>query len=295
MERLHKKCLIASVGMHSLLVIILFIGPAFLSSPNKPIDAEILDFIPDRLIDGDAKGGGNPNARPLPPQPIVTPPAPPVVQPAAAPPPAPKPQPDVKPVAPDPPAVVKNKEPDPDSLEAATDKPKRPKISLTKVVRKDASKTTSKKTSDSEAADQRREYAENQKRIAGLFNKAAGNILAGAASATTVEGIYGPGGGGPTYASYAAWVKTVYDQAWLAPEDSSKDDADVVARVTIAQDGTIVTWRIVTPSGDPQVDGSVRRALESVKTIGKPFPEGAKEKERSYKLRFNLKAKRGLA
>ena len=40
MNRLQKKCFIASAGMHLLLVLILIIGPAFLSSKSKIEDIE---------------------------------------------------------------------------------------------------------------------------------------------------------------------------------------------------------------------------------------------------------------
>jgi hypothetical protein len=41
------------------------------------------------------------------------------------------------------------------------------------------------------------------------------------------------------------------------------------------------------------VDASVQRTLDRVKFIA-PFPEGATEKERTYIINFNLKAKRML-
>jgi TonB family protein len=63
--------------------------------------------------------------------------------------------------------------------------------------------------------------------------------------------------------------------------------------VTIASDGTVITARIVTPSGDAGVDNSIQRALDRVTFIA-PFPEGAKEKERIFIIKFNLKAKRML-
>ena len=103
-----------------------------------------------------------------------------------------------------------------------------------------------------------------------------------------------PGGGGPAYASYAAYVKMVYENAWMPPEDSATDDAVVKAKVVISRDGNVVLARIANASGDRLVDASVQRTLEKVKFIA-PFPEGAKDKERTYFINFNLKAKRGLA
>ena len=63
------------------------------------------------------------------------------------------------------------------------------------------------------------------------------------------------------------------------------------ATVTIASDGTVLSARILKPSGDASVDRSVQRTLDRVTFIA-PFPEGAKDKQRTYTINFNLKAKR---
>src|SRR5262249_55672353 len=82
MDRLQKKCFIASAGIHLLLALIRIIGPAFISTKNKPDDSPILDFVPVKTVDALISGGGNPNAKPPPPaptpqpQPPVPPPAP---------------------------------------------------------------------------------------------------------------------------------------------------------------------------------------------------------------------------
>ena len=95
------------------------------------------------------------------------------------------------------------------------------------------------------------------------------------------------------YANYAAVVKSVYEQAWVPPDDAHNDEANVKVTVTIARDGTVISARILTPSGDAGVDASVQRTLDRVTFIA-PFPEGATEKERTYTINFNLKAKRSL-
>src|SRR5690242_635415 len=52
MNRLQKKCFIASAGTHGLLFVILFVGPAFLSGRDtKAENVEVLDFIPPRTVD----------------------------------------------------------------------------------------------------------------------------------------------------------------------------------------------------------------------------------------------------
>src|SRR5262245_22806196 len=73
MNRLQKKCFIASASLHGLLVLILLVGPAFLASKSKLNDMPVLDVIPSRLVDEAFSGGGNPKAPPPPPAPSVPP------------------------------------------------------------------------------------------------------------------------------------------------------------------------------------------------------------------------------
>ncbi|MGH7952956.1 MAG: TonB family protein, partial [Limisphaerales bacterium] len=102
-----------------------------------------------------------------------------------------------------------------------------------------------------------------------------------------------PGNSTAAYANYADVVKSIYEQAWVPPDNTDNDEANTKVRVTIASDGTVVSARIITPSDDSKVDASVQRTLERVTFIA-PFPEGAAEKERTYIINFNLKAKRML-
>ncbi len=51
MNRLQKKCVIATAGFHLLLLVILFVGPAFFNARQKPDDSQVLDVIPANLID----------------------------------------------------------------------------------------------------------------------------------------------------------------------------------------------------------------------------------------------------
>src|SRR5437667_2323705 len=108
MNRLHKKCFIASTGTHLLLMIILFVGPAFLSANSKPEDLPIIDFIPSKFIDANFVGGGNRNAK-------VLPAAAPAIQP---PPQAQQQPPPEKRREPDPPKpAIKSAKIDPESFE----------------------------------------------------------------------------------------------------------------------------------------------------------------------------------
>jgi TonB family protein len=136
------------------------------------------------------------------------------------------------------------------------------------------------------------QIADARKRAANQLRRAADSIRENTSPTTTIEES-GPGGGGPSYANYGAWVKTKYDNAWLAPDDAASDDAVAKVSVTIANNGTVVSSHITRASGDSQVDRSVQATLDRVTFIA-PFPDGAKEKQRTYIINFNLKAKRGL-
>ena len=110
------------------------------------------------------------------------------------------------------------------------------------------------------------------------------------APGTSLE-AFGPGGGGEVYASYDQVVKSIYWHAWTPPEETASDTAVTYATVTIASDGTVLSARIIKPSSDASADKSVQRTLEHVTFIA-PFPEGAKDKQRTYTIKFDLKAKR---
>src|SRR5882724_3828974 len=102
MNRLQKKCAIATAGFHLLLLVILFVGPAFFWSREKPDETPVLDMIPANLVD--AATTGVRGAQPPPPAPVVPPaptPTPPTPTPPAVTPPAPVPTPEkVEPVKP---------------------------------------------------------------------------------------------------------------------------------------------------------------------------------------------------
>lgn len=287
MSRLQKKCLIASAGLHLLLGGILFIGPAFLSSEPPPDNSPILDIIPAKLVDGNFSGGGNPKAKPPPPAPVV-----PKSEPAPA---DPEPQPEpVKLRGPAPPQeTVKDRveeKSDPDSLEMKPRKRRLPQISLKQVVRRNDEADKRRAARAAAAAAERERYAQ-QRRLAALIGSTARNLNDDVAPSTGVEAEYGPGGGGEAYASYDEAVRSIYWHAWVPPEDTASNRAVGKASVVIARDGHVVSARLIVPCGDSSVDRSIERTLERVTFIA-PFPEGAKDKERTYTIRFDLSAKR---
>ncbi len=288
MNRLEKKCLIATAGLHLLLVLVLLFGSAFFTHHEKPDDTQLLDVIPPNLIDA-AFSSGVKNAQP----PAPTPPQPPAPPKAVVTPPLPTPVP-----TPPAPSLVKQVEnffkpeppkPAPDEptpTEPAT-KPKEHKI---KVDLTPVKRTTPKVTPDTSEADAQREATKEANRRKAAFAKALTSISKNASSATTIEM---PGTGSVSYANYGSAIKSIYEQAWSPPTETANDDANTKVAVTISSDGTVISARIINPSGDTQVDASVQRALDSVTSVP-AFPEGATEKQRTFKINFNLKAKRML-
>jgi outer membrane biosynthesis protein TonB len=278
MTRLQKKCVILSTGMHLSLAAILFVGPAF--SSKKTEDIREINFVPTLLVDANVQGGGNPNARP--------PASPNTQQPTPQPPP---PKPEIKPQSQPKPETEKITASDPNDFSER--KPRKPQI-VTKLETR--SKPVSRRTdttSDDKA--QQQQVADARRKAAQELARAAEGIRDGAASATAIDVDPGPGGGGPAYAGYASWVQSVYQSAWVAPDDTATDAPITKARVTIASDGHVLSSEIISRSGDSQMDSSVQRTLDRVTTVGRPFPDGVKDKQRTYILKFDLKVKRGLA
>jgi protein TonB len=281
MARLPQKCFAASAGVHALLLVVLFVGPAFLSSKSKVDNSRILDVIPTKLIDAAFSGGGNPNGTPPPPAPPIPRPQTPTPAPPA--PPAPPPE---------PPREASPPRPDPRALEPTPDRKSRLPDVSTKMVshKRDNGKATKSPTTPSttDSADQR--MADARKRAAALIGATARSLREDMSPGTTIEPL-GPGGGGEVYAPYDQAVQSIYWHAWKPPQDTASDAAVTKATVVIASDGTVLSARIIKPSGDASVDRSVQQALDRVTYIA-PFPEGAKEKQRTYTIKFDLKARR---
>jgi TonB family protein len=102
--------------------------------------------------------------------------------------------------------------------------------------------------------------------------------------------IPGVGGGGEVFADYRSVIHSIYWHAWAAPENSSSRSTWPVVSIVVARDGTILSQEIVKPSGETILDRSVRRALDSVPHLP-PFPAGATDAERTFRIQFSLDLK----
>lgn len=279
MNRLQKKCVIATAGFHLLLLVILLVGPAFFNPKPKMDNSKVIDVIPPNLIDEALNSGVKGAQPPIParivtPQPIVQPqpqqqPTPPTPKPVVQPAPAPKPT-FVQKVA-----KIFEPEPKPEP-EKQISKPvenqphKKIQPNLEQVVRPSPKSSTPAKSKD------------DSRVIKNIADALRHNL-----SSPTEINV--PGDSSVAYANYATVVKSVYDHAWTLPDSVAKDE-NITVSVTIANDGTVISSRIVTPSGDSPADASVQRTLDRVKFVA-AFPDGATEKERTYTIIFNPQVK----
>jgi len=274
MDRLTKKCVITSGVLHGTLVLVLLIGPAFFVSQDTEIPKQ-LDFIPFQTLDKSLSGGGNPNVpQQIPPQqlqqaqpqqPAPTPPAP-------------------KPPTPKPPVVERDTpktetpKPAPVKTEDTGWKPRKPDVSLTLTTRKPAGST---KTTPDTRANERAKAIES----------AANTIANSASGSVKVDELRGPGGGGVPYAGFKDALVSAYWNVWLLPSDTVNETSTVKVSVTLRRDGSVISARIQTRSGNSSLDASVQRALDKVSFVA-PFPPSMKEAQKTFWLEFDPKAKR---
>jgi TonB family protein len=258
MNRIQKKCVMAAVGIHLLLLVILIVGPAFFTPKSKTDDFHVLDVIPANLIDASFNSGAanaqSPAPVVIPPQPPPTPPAP-VTQPTLA------------------ERFERIFKPEPVKPTPNTTQPRKIQINTQLVARIPP-----------------KNIPDNSQHARAVRN-AIRNLKKNFTPGTMVDM---PGNSsGAAYANYKDVIATIYYEAWTPPGNADNDEANTKVSVTIADDGTVISARIVTPSGDTHVDASIQRTLERVTFIA-PFPKDAVEKERTYTINFNLKAKRLL-
>jgi TonB family protein len=250
MNRLQKKCFVASAAFHLLLVVTLLVGSAFRPPVVQPGGPPVITMV----------------KLPAQQEPLAS--AQPDAGNAAQPNPAAKVVPELKP-------------PNPEREVAPTGtdyRPKLPRISMTPVFRPPGGKSGSKQPA---AADPRLTAIDGALKTLGQ----------GLSPSTRIE--MGSSGGGDNGAeAYAQIVKDIYTRNWdPSGSNVTSEDAVTEVTVTIASDGKVLSARIKAPSSDAQADLSVQRTLERV-TLISAFEPGAKEKQRTYTIHFNLRAKR---
>jgi TonB family protein len=278
MNRLQKKCLIAATGLHGLLLLILVFGAALMPGESAAPVNRITFFDVSKITDGPTHGGSAGPQEALPPPAPMTPQLPPQPQPVS-PPAQPQPQPQPQPVRRVTPTV-------PDAPSFTPVKPKTTaQDDFTPVEHPPVKQVASNNQSSDAKA---RQQAENQQRIANQISRGLSH-LSGALSKDTAVEMSSGADGGAAAANYADLVQSMYYAAWNQPA-SVDNSAAVLVSVTVARDGRVVRHEIVKPSGNTTMDNSIQNALENVPNIA-PFPEGSKDEERTFTIKFSLAAK----
>lgn len=313
MTRLQKKCFMASVGMHALLLVILIASAAFRSRPVTRDIPIVMTMVNVPVTDEPGAGGGSPGEpappRPAPqpvPQMAVTPPTPQPVRPA----------PQTRAVEPTPPprSVERPREPDPTpqpdmSDEATLPAPKPPKKHKEHVVvptfdsttevshRKTKPKVTESQPVDTEMAAEARAAARRaaasrlSRELAAALDTLASGVRTSGAKGTVVD-VAGANGGSRAFVGYETYIYNAYYRAWVAPEDTADKHAITDVKIIVERDGTILSSEIIQGSGDRAMDRSVEQALRRVQNLPH-FPEGATDEQRTFIIQFNLEAKEG--
>ena len=288
MNRLQKKCFIVSIGVHVLLPLILLFGVGFFSPDSKLDNTPVNNFIAAATVDSLMSGGGD-NTVKSPPALATAPPEPPQTQ--------------VAPTQPPPPPVVQQKPPPVQPVEKIESPTPKEIPKETRTVKSDAPAVEAKPrthkievntqlvtTSDADAkAAQnaaKKAAAAAAKRQAEAVARALSGIRGGVAGSTEIR-LQGPGGGGIPYGNFLSAVQTIYYNAWNQPDNVP--DVTAKVSVTIARDGTVVSARIISASGNSTVDRSVQDTIDRVR-FAAPLPEGAKEDQRTVTINFNTQA-----
>lgn len=300
--------------MHGLLLMVLFASSAFQGEPPKQQSFAPINWIPLKTSDTASLMAGNPNATP----PSVKAPTPNPPAPAAQPAPEkPQPQPE-KPQPKSEPAPEKVEvkptkqtkhdiEPDPEPIISSKSdsrpirpihksrSPKEIKVDLGSTAKVKPRKPTRSTSSDDSEAKAAAAAAAAQRRTANEISQAfsglASAISKGTSKATVIDL---PGqGGGAAFADYRSVLFSAYYNAWTTPDNVENDLAAVEVKVVVARNGSIISATITKKSSESAVNRSVQRALEAVSKLP-PFPEGATDDQRSFRLIFNLKAKQSL-
>jgi TonB family protein len=292
MTRLQKKCFVVSGGAHGLLLVVLLAAAAFRPEPSLT-EQQVLTLVPFRVLDRAGSGGEpaaavapqppRPESRPAPretlPQPRETTPQPRLSEPPKA----------VAKTTPTEPKTTPT-EPKKSTAEKPAPEPAPNKHVITpEYTPVTAGKKPAEKSDSSAQARARADASKARSaELASALEELASNVRATGAKSTVVAL---PGeGGGEAFVGYETAIFNAYYHAWKTPEETTDRLAVADAKIVVSRDGTIVSAEIVSKSGDAAVDRSVQRALDQVKTLP-PFPEKAKDTQRSFLIRFNLEAK----
>jgi TonB family protein len=302
MNRLEKKCFITSAAVHGLLfgAVIIFGSGFFVRKEKAERVPHLLTAYDPRMVTDALTMGGNPNVLPQPADPTPKPPAPQPEPPKAeTKPQVEEPKPEPKRTETPKPERLTSKDAEPVTKNPKvkdTPKPRLDDLSLKPVVRpnKNTSKPRKDDSDEKKAETEARNHA-NAVRKANIakFNNAINSLSTGLSSRTPVVIESGPGGSAFSAVNYDDLIASKYYNAWVAPNGVSDSTPSVLVTITVTRDGTVMSGRILKGSGNAALDRSIQNVLNNV-TFIEPFPEGAKDQQRTFKISFNLEAKRQL-
>jgi protein TonB len=310
MNRLQKKCLLASAVFHSFLLLLITFGTAFFTPREKAPPMSQLKFVPSIMVENAISGGGgNPRIpetddrqkgetlTPQPPAPKAELPKPPQRQPDPVPPKPPAPKPEVTRVEPSKPEVTRKptKPADIAVVKPNLAKPVDPPLKdlLTPKVRNNEDKAWARAEAEARetARQQARAEAAYQDRLTKEFGKTASALREGFASGTTVKDLGGPGG--TAFADYRQFVQAIYQDRWeqLLPQDIVAEDTTSLVSVTISRNGKVISSRILRRSNSSAVDRIVQRTLDRV-TFVREFPATSTVEQREFTIEFTFRNKK---
>ena len=275
MSRLLKKCLILSVGLHVVLAALLIFGAAFLAAKVDKLPPQLSMIAPDvldELLNPQSVSNPVPTRQAkVQPQPSPPTPKPPkqVVN----------PRPPQKAVRPDPPIKVKPKVP-----KAPTKSPTKPKTPTKKTAPRSPIKIA---TNTKTAKGSNNPRPNNPPRQPVINSKEISNIKSSRNNLSSAIKVNVTGSNAAAFTTYSQYVVGVYKRTWnpLIPSGVTSTRVAVVS-VTVSRTGRVISARITRKSGDAALDRSVQRALDRVKSIGKPFPSGSSDQQRTFTLDF---------
>jgi TonB family protein len=279
MNRLQKQCIMASAGLHLMLLVALLFGSGFRSKQPEQMEIEPFHMMPSSVLesllnDDPADVAGEPEPEPIVETPVVPdqPKEPVKIE--------PKPEPQPEPI------VEPKPEPKPEPTKEPTfskreEKPKpapvKPKINISKqiITNTNTRKPTVKTQGHQVSKPSSKPLVLNQN----LNKVGGGSKLKGVTTVT-----------GSALGRYGHHVQSAYDRQWTQPASISSGNLTVKIKVVVAEDGSIQSAKISQISGVSAMDKSIERAIRMVNRISQAPPEGASLSNRTFILNFNLKS-----
>ena len=120
-----------------------------------------------------------------------------------------------------------------------------------------------------------------------VSSKEVSNALKGLNNLSAKIKVQVSGSNRAAFATYAQHVVAVYRRTWqpLIPKNLARTRIAEVS-VTIDRTGRVIRAIITRSTGDAALDKSVQRALDKVRSVGKSFPSGSRDAQRTFILDF---------